>query len=149
MSYYYEKYYPIVFSIIITTLFFYFQVKMENIDETVKKLLDSALAICGALLGFLLTILTLINTIETRRMRFVKQSGTFPTLNHYLKVALFLNLLSISIYFIHPILNSIKAIAVYKSQCYTCTVFIISFTWLANIRFTKIFIRLLTDPKPY
>jgi hypothetical protein len=149
MRYSIEKYYPVFFAVVIAALFYCYQKKIDNIDETVKKLLDSALAICGALLGFLLTILTLINTIDTRRMRFVKSGGFYPQLIRYLKIALFANLISISIYFFLPIIFSFKGISNLKDNVYTAIVFIISFTWVANIRFSVIFIRLMTDPKEH
>jgi len=142
-----ERYYPFALAIIIAALFYCYQKKIDNVDETIKKLLDSALAICGALLGFLLTILTLINAIDTRRMRFVKSGGFYGQLITYLKIALFANLISISTYFFLPIVFSFKGISNMKDNVYTLLVFIISFTWIANIRFTMIFIRLMTDPK--
>lgn len=120
----------------------------EKIDAMLTKFMDSALAICGALLGFLLTILTIINSIETRRMKFIRESGNFPLLNHYLKVGILTNIISISLSFILPILSSIKEIAQNKGMLYTCVVFIVSFTWLINIRFSIIFVKLFTDPPP-
>lgn len=147
MRYVIEKYYPIFLAIVLSIVFYKYQNKIENIDETLKKLLDSALAICGALLGFLLTILTLINSVDTRRMRFVKEAGFYPQLNRYLKTALFLNLVSISTYFLLPIIFALKNVVYVKDILYAGLIFIISFTWLANIRFTTIFIKLMTDPK--
>src|SRR5438045_2416766 len=97
---YLGKYYPFVLALIISFGFYHYQDNLNNVDEVIKKLLDSALAICGALLGFLLTILTLINSIDTRGIRFVKETGYYGLLNYYLKTALFSNLVSISIYFV-------------------------------------------------
>jgi len=147
MRYYIERYYPLVLSIIVSGLFYTYHSKIDNLEETVKKLLDAALAICGALLGFLLTILTIINTIDTRRMRFVKESGAIRLLNRYLKVALYSNIVSISVYFLTPILFSSCESSDTRVIIYTCVVLIVSFTWIANIRFSRLFIKLLSDPK--
>lgn len=145
---YIEKYYPLALAILITFLFIDFQPRLQDVDEMVKKLLDAALAISGALLGFLLTILTIINTIETRRMQFVRDSGHLPDLNRYLKVALYSNIASISIYFLLPVLSTFDGWKVYKTSIYAALVFIVAFTWIVNIRFSKVFIKLLTDPEP-
>jgi hypothetical protein len=142
-----EKYYPLFLAIVLSFSFYWFEKRIDNIDEIIQKLLDSALAICGALLGFLLTILTLINTIDTRRMRFVKEAGYYHLLIRYLKVALFLDLISISLYFTLPIICSIQALLANRNIIYTVLVFIVSLTWIANIRFSLIFIRLMTDPE--
>ena len=144
---YVEKYYPLVLSVILTVLFCRFQHRLESVDEMVKKLLDAALAVSGALLGFLLTILTIINTIETRRMQFVRDSGNLPLLNRYLKVALYSNIASISIYFILPALSTFHEWQKYKVGIYAILVFIVAFTWIVNIRFSSVFIKLLTDPE--
>lgn len=144
---YIEKYYPLTLSVLLTLIFCHFQHRLESVDEMLKRLLDAALAISGALLGFLLTILTIINTIDTRRMQFVRDSGNLPLLNRYLKVALYSNIASISIYFILPILSTFHEWQKYKDGLYAVLVFIVAFTWIVNIRFSSVFIKLLTDPE--
>jgi hypothetical protein len=145
-KYFIERYYPLVLAVLVTIIFLLYNKRIENVDEVMKKIMDAALAICGALLGFLLTILTIINTINTRRMRFVKETGLFPLLNHYLRIALFLNITTITVYFLVPIFLSFDSILKNKDWVYDFLVFLISFTWIANIRFSSVFIRLLTDP---
>jgi len=141
------KYYPYFLALIIAIVFYYFEDKLPNLNEVIKKILDSALVICGALLGFLLTILTLINSINTRRMKFLKEAGYYPMLNNYLKTALYSNLISISIYFILPILSSINHTHNERNLAYALLIYIISFTWIVNVRFSSIFIKLMTDPQ--
>lgn len=145
--YYVEKYYPHVLSCVISIIFFQIAQRSDNIEEIAKKIMDTSLAISGTLLGFLLTILTIINSIETRRMRFIKESGNYKTLLRYLKTALLSNIFCISVCFITPILISLKTFSDYTNLIYSVTIFIVAFTWLANIRFSGIFIRLLSDPK--
>ena len=141
-----SKYYPYAIALILGGLFYCYQHKFTNLEDIIKKTLDAALTICGVLLGFLLTILTIISTIATRRMQFVKDSGGYPLLNYYLKTALYSNLITISFYFILPFLSTIESI-VFKDIINAVLVFMISFTWLTNIRFSSVFISLMSDPK--
>lgn len=140
------KLYPYAIALIFGGLCYHYQHKFENLEEIIKKILDAALTICGVLLGFLLTILTIISSVATRRMQFVKDSGAYPLLNYYLKTALYSNLITISMYFILPFLSSIES-AVVKDIINSFLVFMISFTWITNIRFSSVFIGLMTDPK--
>jgi len=140
------KYYPYTLALILGGLFYHYQHRFTNLEEVVKKTLDAALTICGVLLGFLLTILTIISSIATRRMRFVKDSGAYPLLNFYLKSALYSNLITISFYFVLPFLSSIESILL-KDIINALLVFMITFTWISNIRFSSVFIHLMTDPK--
>lgn len=146
MRYFIERYYPFLSALILGVVYLICKNRIEGIDEIIKKLLDTSLSISGTLLGFLLTILTLISTIETRRMRFVKESGHFYLVNKYLRAALFSNIISISIYFLLPIVLSFSQVAAYKSYIYALVIFAVFYAWLANIRFSSIFIQLLVDP---
>src|SRR6478736_2464825 len=98
-----EQYYPHVVAILIASLFYAFHCSITDYEKVVGKIMETSLSICGTLLGFLLTILTIINSIETRRMRFIRDSGNYPLLMKYLRVALFSNIVCISVYFIAPI----------------------------------------------
>ncbi len=139
------KYYPYVIALVIGATFYHYQHSLTNLEEVLKKILDAALTICGVLLGFLLTILTMISTIATRRMQFVKDSGAYPLLNYYLKTALYSNLITISFYFILPFLIPLEN-ADAKDVINAVLIFLISFTWITNIRFSSVFIRLMSDP---
>lgn len=144
-----NKIIPFLATIIVAGLFYYFQNKIPNVSEIIKKLLETSLAVCGALLGFLLTILTIINTIATRRMNFIKEAGKFGELNHYLKMALWFNLISISIYFIYPTLTSCINAETFVHWSNSVLIWLVSYTWFLNIRFSLIFIKLLTDGEPH
>ncbi len=79
-------------------------------------------------------------------MDFVKDSGYFHTLNRHLKVALWLDLLSVSLSFIIPLMKCVND-GITCIQWYNiAVVFILGYTLFANVRFTVIFINLLTDP---
>lgn len=141
-----ERYWPLVVAGMVSATFYHFQNTISGLNEIITNLLSATLSICGTLLGFLLTILTIINTINTRRMKFVKDSGYYPILNFRLKVALWLDLVGVSLSFIYPILKSINSqqeVIIYYN---VGVIFIVSYMLFANIRFTTIFIKLLTDP---
>jgi hypothetical protein len=141
-----ERYYPFVCALLMAIMYMICRDKIAGIDEIIKKLLDTSLSISGTLLGFLLTILTIISTIQTRRMRFLKESGHYYLVNNYLRAALFSNIISISIYFLLPIVLSFTQLATYKNWIYAAVIFAVFYGWLANIRFSSIFIKLLVDP---
>ncbi len=79
-------------------------------------------------------------------MTFIKTAGAFGTLNRYLKLALWFDLISVSVFFIFPLIISHESCKAYTDYFYTGLVTIISYTWFLNIRFSLIFIKLLTDP---
>lgn len=145
IRYYIERYWPIVLAIVITLLFYQKLKSFNNIETVIGKFMDSSLSICGTMLGFLLTILTIINAIDTRRMRFVKESGNYDTLMHYLKLGLFMDFISITICFVAPAIFSITGLIQDKCYVYSIIVLIVVFTWLTNIRFAYIFVKLMAE----
>lgn len=146
MSYYFERYYPLFVSLVIAICVYIFYNSISSRDKVITEFLTSSLTVCATLLGFLLTILTIISTIETRRMRFVRSSGKLHLLHSYLRTALYMNITTISIYFAVPLLYTIPHIANHIRVLHSILIFIVVFTWLANIRFTVIFTRLLIEP---
>jgi hypothetical protein len=106
---------------------------------------QSILTISATLLGFLLTILTVIHTINTRRMQWVKDFGAYPRLMGYLSRAITSNigiiLFSLVELFIernainHMVLNSIDYGFIFLSF----------FALLLTTRFALIFVGLLVD----
>lgn len=146
MKHYIERYWCVVLAIILSILFYECQHNIEKVGEMISKLLEITLSLCATLLGFLLTILTIINTINTRRMNFVRDSGYLYTLNSYLKIALWMDLVTISLSFIFPLLQMVNNTQQAVSWYNLGVIFIVSYTLFSNIRFSIIFINLLTDP---
>lgn len=145
--YYKERLWPLLLGVLTGYLFYKYQIKINDLPGFIDKLLNTTLSVSGTLLGFLLTILTIMNSINTRRMHFVRTGGGLNSLNRYLKWALWFDLLSITIFFIFPLAITQPYFSDYKIQLYTGLVSIIAFTWFLNIRFALIFIKLLTDPQ--
>jgi len=143
---YFEKYLPVVLSLILSITFFWKYDHIVDANKLVNNLVDSSFVINGVLIGFLLTITTLLHTINTRRMAFVKDLGGFPKVVKYLNLAIYFNLFSITIYLFLPFFNFIDVIK-QSSLKDSIILFLILYTWLLNIRFTLIFISLIVDRK--
>lgn len=145
MMYKIEKYYPICLSIIITLLIIKFQIYLVDYKLLIPLIAQNSITISGTLLGFLLTILTIINTINTRRMQFVKDSGNFNRLVDFLNVSIKANITVIVSSFLVIFLNRDKVIPCVLSVIDNLFIFTSLFAIFLTIRFAIIFIELLTD----
>jgi len=149
LMYYKERVWPFVCACLVSFVFHRYQLLISaKLPDVIDKLLNASLAVNGAILGFLLTILTIINTIASRRMKFIKTGGGFQDLLWYLKLALWANMVCITLFFSYPILSSVASVAHWMPFAYTLIVGILAYAWFLNIRFSFIFIKLLTDPHP-
>ena len=151
MKYYIEKCYPLVLAIIIALAIAIFQIFGKDISILINQLADNSLSISVTLFGFLLTILTIINSIDTRRMKFVREMGGFPRLIIYLRNAISSNLILIAASFLIKYVEHRKGYPELYIQdrniCDYLFLFFFLYAMLASLRFTKIFISLLTDYK--
>ena len=151
MRYYFEKYYPLAISALLTFGSAYSKIFGDDMPTLINQLADNALSISVTLFGFLLTILTLVNSIDTRRMRFVRDMGGFSRLITYLRVAIFSNLALLAASFLVKYIEhrtgfdhlSVKGC----NMPDYLFVFLFIFSILTSLRFTHIFISLLTDKK--
>lgn len=146
----YEKWYPIFGAALVTLLLFLYRTLLEDFHSFNLEIANNALSISVTLIGFLLTILTLINTITSRRMQFIKDSGAFPRLLGFLRKAIVLNLWLIAFSFLEKYINPSKFKIAWIKNEYSidyCFFFFFLWTMLASYRFTKIFVTLLSDPK--
>jgi hypothetical protein len=150
MRYFFESKGPFLTAVIITIFSFWLKGWLANFHQLLIEISKNALSISVTFLGFLLTILTLINSIDTRRMRYVKDKQAFPRVIKYLKNAIQLNILIIGVSFLYMFLdeNRVRQIC-YKSfnPCDHLYFFIFIWTLASSLRFTKIFVLLLSDPK--
>ncbi len=143
-----EKYSPFLLSLTATLGTFFYKSKFNNFNQLFDQITTNSLSVSGTLVGFFLTILTIIHTINTRRMRFVKDAGLLPRLLWYLNITIASHILVISIGLFLPI---IRQIAIFKEVAFwgkLLIIFFITLSWLFSIRFTYYFIKLLHDPKP-
>lgn len=148
MKYLFEKYYPYAVSLVIAALIVFFKENIKNFNQIFDQITTNALSVSGTLVGFFLTILTIINTITTRRMKFIKDSGSYPTLLHYLNVTIIWHLLVISVCLFLPLIRQIDLFKTVSYYGKVTIIFTVLVSWLLGVRFTYIFIQLLHDPTP-
>lgn len=141
---FFEKYTPILLSLLSTSIFLACYKGLENPTKLIEDLVDSSFVINGVLIGFLLTITTLLHSITTRRMGFVKSLGGYGRLIRYLNLSLYLNLISLTIYLFQPLINFVISVQL-NLWIEGFLFFLILYTWTANVRFTLMFISLLAD----
>lgn len=111
------------------------------------------LTVSTAMVGFFMAIITIIHTIDSRRMKFVRESGKYSRLIKYAKTAIQSNLLVITIALFQtiftqiyvPKLNSIELEGI--RIFFSLLIFIVFFAWTSGARFSVIFLMLLADPE--
>ena len=140
-----EKYWPITVAAVVTVIFMYFNTKLEDTNSVISDTIDNSLSISGTLIGFFLTIFTILSTVKTRRMKFIKEAGLYPRVNQYLVAAIIWHLINISLILFLPIIESLKLPCVYRIIWQTGMIFVIIFSWTLSIRFTSIFLQLLKE----
>lgn len=138
-----EKYWPFTTSLTLVILLFYYRLNIQRFDEIMKSIVESSLTVSGTLIGFFLTIFTIISTIKTRRMQFIKEAGLYPRINQYLASVIIWHFINISIILFFPLIESIRLPFGVMLVCNLFLIFVVFFSWLLSIRFTAIFIKLL------
>jgi len=147
-----EKYYPITISFLATLALVVLNNLFRDLPGLIDKLSDNALGISTTLVGFFLTILTIVNSIDTRRMRFIKSANLFPRLMRYLNHAIKYNVILIAFSFIVKYVEHRNfAILVIHGRNIVdyFYLFCFMFALLISIRFINIFVHLLTDVSPH
>lgn len=133
-----ELTYPILLSAGMAVLSFFFSKKFElNFDG----LVDASLNVFGILIGFLITVLTIIHSIENSYTRALKKGRSFHLLTVYLKHSIWGCFLSIVIGVTYMFFNTVL---INELQEVFDTLFIFSFVFalLSSYRFIKIFLKL-------
>lgn len=150
MKYYFEKYYPIGLSFLTIFLLFLFRHSISDPAKLADQICENAISLSVTLVGFFLTILTLVSSIDSRRMRFVRDAGELPRVLKYLKQAINSNIVLIAISFLIKYFEHRKnsLLSWYGVNVFDMLyVFIFIFTILLSFRFTQIFVSLLADPR--
>jgi hypothetical protein len=142
-----ERFWPIVLALGAGAGFFYWYSKIPDPKALIVALVTSALTLSGTLLGFLLTITTIMNAIDTRRMRAVKDGGAYPLLEHYLRNAIWLNIAVVSMVFVVPFFDTQLEAPRKIAVLHAVQLALVAWAWFASIRFTVVFIRLLSGGK--
>lgn len=145
-----EKYYPITLSVVAVAILAFRIRELNTIDF--GKVSDSAMIVFSVLLGFLLTVSTLLHTISNKVMDLIRDAGYYKPLTNYLnnsiKLSFFVSLASLSIPIVKTTFLSLSIWSVnlypYAKLAY---LFIVVLALLSCHRFIKLFMRIISNQK--
>lgn len=147
MQYKFEKYYPITVSLLLTICLWLGQNVISDVSGLIDKVSDNAIGLSVTLVGFFLTILTIINSVETRRMDWVRSEGLFPRLIKYLQQSIRFNAILLAFSFFIKYIEHRWLFVAGRNILDYIFIFFLVLTLLISLRFTNVFVRLLSDPK--
>ncbi len=133
-----ELTYPITISFVVAVTSFIFS-KKYCLDF--KGLVNASLNVFGILIGFLITVLTIINSIENSYTRELKKNNSYHLLSVYLKHSIWGCFFSIVVGVSHVLFYKTL---ISEAQNIINSLFILSFVFalLSSYRFIKIFLKL-------
>ena len=108
-----------------------------------SELLNSTMVVFSVLFGFLLTVSTLLYTIDTRIMRELRKTKGYKSLVHYLKVAIYASLLIAIISLCIPLFKNSLNLKVETELIFYgkyLFIFLIFLSLILSIRFIHVFI---------
>ena len=135
--------YPLSFSIVLTIYL------LDNdIMNSIKfsELLNSTMVVFSVLFGFLLTVSTLLYTIDTKIMRDLRKTEGYKSLVHYLKVAIYGSLLIAIISLCVPLFKSTMNLNLESEFIFYgkyLFLYLIFLSLILSIRFIHVFIKYL------
>ncbi|MGB0930595.1 MAG: hypothetical protein ACPGVB_07455 [Chitinophagales bacterium] len=144
-SLFYEKYHPFLFAVILTFAF-YKLMPAEDILMRTSKFFDYALRASISLAGFFLAVTTLLHSVESRRVRFVKSSGNFGRIERYLSNTILAHFVVVIMIMGSFFISAIGLTPYYLKIVLTLQFFIVSFTMLISLRFVSKFLQIMRDP---
>lgn len=138
MSLFIEKYYPFLTATFIGFLSFVYG---EIICFDYNNFYSTSLSIFSILIGFLLTVSTIINTLDNEAIDFIKKSDKYDLFISYLKRSIYssLNSLLFIVFYIF-FKESFSKFNIYANSFLA---FYLSFSLLNCYRFIKIFIKII------
>ena len=135
-----EKYGPVTIALILVVLFYLVDPKfLQKINY--KNFLSSTQVVFSVLLGFLLTVSTLLHTIDNRKMRLIKAANQYADLSKYLKYSIYLNFAITSLSLVIPLVKNSSLnnphISITVKYLFT---FLVLYTLTSSIRFIRLFL---------
>lgn len=107
------------------------------------ELLNSTMVVFSVLFGFLLTVSTLLYTIDTKIMRDLRKTSGYLSLVHYLKVAIYASLLIAIISLCVPLFKNSMNLRIQTELIFYgkyAFLFLIFLSLILSIRFIHVFI---------
>jgi hypothetical protein len=143
-----EKYYPLATSVILTISIFIIDkglIRAINFNE----LINSTLIVFSVLLGFLLTVTTLMHTIDNEKMNALRTTGNYQDLIKYLNKAVYSALLTSIFSLFTPLL---KTFVFFRTSYHYDLIIIIKYLFVLLIilsvaytfRFINLFLKIIS-----
>lgn len=133
-----EKYYPILIAIILSLLCFIYG---GIICFDYSNFYNTSLSIFSILIGFLLTVSTIINTLDNEAINFIKKSNKYDLFIKYLKPAIYTSLNSLILVVFYVFLK--ESVVKIDSYINIFLVFYLTFSLMNCYRFITIFIKII------
>lgn len=145
-----ERFGPALFTFIATFIMaLYVQKLPMNTLETMQdKFSNSALSISTSLLGFFLTIYTIIHSVNTERMQDIRSNGAYSRLMEFLRKALYSHaiIIGVLLLFCLPSLGTMSwRISGYTIYLWLLFVAALSWSVAVSLRFITIFLKLINE----
>lgn len=141
---YFEKYYPFGVSLILVLLIYVF-LKDLVVKINFPHFFDSVLILFSVLLGFLMTVSTLLHTVSNELMKYVKNAGLYKSLTSYLISSIKLSLFITFITLIIPTVTNYKI----NNDIVLCFkygyLFFVAYGSLSAIRIINLFLKIITS----
>ena len=146
---YWESYYPVILSAILTMIFFF--LCRIPLKEKVfsKEIISVTINITGILFGFLLTVLALLLQSDSKSLKLIKVYGRFGELIKFNKSAVYASALSLILSLIFLIFIDLKPEKCFYIYLYESFkwfwFFILMTTILKTYRYVDIFYNLIKE----
>jgi len=145
---FFEEKYPFIGSAVLL-LILYFIEKDFVIKVNFQDLLNSSLVVFSVLLGFLLTVATILHTIDNPSINIIRQTKSYPRLMGFLNTAIYSSLIITILSLIIPLIKNISLLGQNYIQLTNYLklgyLFFILFTILVVFRFIRIFLIIISN----
>lgn len=151
IRYWWENLYPAVWAVAGTFVIYYYRQSFslsDFISENTATLLSTGVT----LVGFFLTVMTVIKSIDSRAMKALRAAGHEPRLISFLKSAIIFNVIACAFILIFQ-LSDMSSRELIKMEAFdwaskkTFSIMVIAalfFSWTYSFRFIRILIRFMT-----
>jgi hypothetical protein len=136
-----EKVYPLGLSILTAICFQFLYCDSKLMLGATGAMAENLITICSTFFGFFLTILTIIESLQTPALKVIRQAKVYPLLLSYLQKAIIVNFIAIPVIIILKVLIEDEGM---KSDIfYTARYFVEIYVFLISFRFIRLFVKII------
>ncbi len=148
MTKFFEDYTPLIVTVLVTAILNHYVGQISDISSVIKDMASNSLSLCGVLLGFLLTITTMMHTVASRRMKFVRDAGAYDRIVLWLHRAIYYDIIALICSLVLIVIPKVAFFAAYLHGMFVAFSALVLYSISLSVRFSIFFIRLLADPTP-